>query len=200
VAVDGARLLLAVAAGDRDAFAQLVAQYQRKVYGAVFRYVGNRAIAEELTQDVFVRVLRAAPTYERRARFETWLYRIVFNLCANHAEYGKRRRTLSLDAARAGDDPNAPRETADPNGVEPFEQALSSEIQDTVRAAILELPAQQRAALLLVRYQDLSCQEAALALGLSVEAVKSLLFRGREKLRARLAPYIGDDAVEGNSP
>ncbi len=183
--------MLRVRSGDRTAFAQLVERYQRVVLNSVYRYVGNRATAEDLTQDVFVRMFRAASTYERRAKFETWLHRIVFNLCANAADYGRRRRALSLDL----ESPDSGRaiEVESDDTRTPLDRVESDEVSKVVRAAIEKLPAQQKAALILSRYRSLAHQEIADALDVSVEAVKSLLFRARENLREALAPYLKDE-------
>lgn len=189
----GAALMARIRAGDQDAFAELVDRYQKVVLNAVFKFIGNRALAEELTQDVFVRIFRAAASYERLAKFDTWLYRIVFNLCANAAEYGRRRRALSLDRPAEAADEAAGRaapEPPEPDGETPLERLERDETRHQVREAIGRLPPQQRAALIMSRYQNMPYEEVARALDTSVEAVKSLLFRARENLRERLAPYL----------
>lgn len=185
----GAELMFRVKDGDPEAFAALVSRYQRTVLNVVFRYIGNRAIAEELTQDVFVRVYRARETYERKAKFETWLYRIVFNLCVNASEYGKRRRAASLDEVS----PEGERRSAavtDPGSTTPLEEVEREEMRTRVQEAIEQLPEQQRAALIMSRYQGMQYQQVAEALNTSEEAIKSLLFRARDNLRQRLEPFM----------
>lgn len=179
--------MLRIRGGDTGAFAELVGRYQPAVLNAAARFLGNRAIAEEIAQDVFVRIFKARDSWEPRAKFDTWLHRIVFNLCANAAEYGRRRRTLSLDAL-AGDDDR--RREIDSGALDPLRAMEREETGRRVRAAILALPAQQRAALILTRYHGLAHGDVAESLGTSVEAVKSLLFRAREKLRETLAPDL----------
>lgn len=196
----GAELMARIRDGELEAFSELVERYQRSVQNAVYKYSGNRAIAEELAQEVFVRVFRARLTYERKARFETWLYRIVFNLCANASAYAKRRRAVSLDQS-AGDDTSSTgsspgRALGDPKAGTPLDALENMEIQERVREAILRLPGQQRAALILSRYENKPYQEVSQALGTSVEAVKSLLFRARENLRQALLPYIREDVID----
>ncbi len=187
--VDGADLMLRVGAGDEAAFTELVGRYQQSVLNTVYRYVGNRATAEDLTQDIFVRIFRAAPTYERRAKFETWLHRIVFNLCANHADYGRRRRTISIDQDPVGAT-ERPLELPSDDASTPLDRIEGDEAAIRVRDAIARLPAQQRAAILMSRYQFMPYQEIAGALDVSLEAVKSLLFRARENLKDSLGPYV----------
>lgn len=191
----GADLMIRVRSGDAEAFAALVERYQKGVLNTVYRCIGNRATAEELTQDVFVRVYRARWTYEPKARFETWLYRIVFNLCANAAGVLRRRRTLSLDvvADQEGARGRPGRPLADPAARPPVESIERAELAAAVRRAIAALPDQQRAALILSRYQEMPHVEIAAVLETSVEAVKSLLFRAREKLRVALTPYLQEE-------
>jgi len=190
----GAELMERIREGELEAFSELVERYQRSVQNAVYKYSGNRAIAEELAQEVFVRVFRARLNYERKARFETWLYRIVFNLCANASAYARRRHAVSLD--QAADDTSSTGSSpggalGDPQAGTPLEALENLEVQERVREAILRLPGQQRAALILSRYENKPYQEVSQALGTSVEAVKSLLFRARENLRQMLLPTYG---------
>lgn len=186
---DGAELMLRLAAGDAGAFETLVERYQSTVFNTVRRFLGNRAVAEEVTQEVFVRVFKAAKTYERKAKFETWLHHVVFNLCANAAEYGKRRRALSIDRG-AREDAAAPIDVVAHEDRGPIENLAGAEASRIVRAAIQRLPEQQRAALILSRYECLPYQEIARALDVSLEAVKSLLFRARENLKRMLSSYV----------
>lgn len=190
----GAELMERVAAGDTQAFAALVARYQRPVLNAVYRSTGNRSTAEELTQDVFVKVYNARASYQATARFETWLYRIVFNLCANQVEYRRRRRAASLDAPEFGDEAPASRALADAGAEAPDAGLERRELRERVRGAIARLPDAQRAALILSRFENLPYQEIAAVLETSVEAIKSLLFRARDNLRAALAPEFGEEA------
>lgn len=194
---EGARLMLKVRAGDGDAFADLVRRYHRTVLNAVFRYCGNRATAEELTQDVFVRVYRARDGYEVKAKFETWLYRIIFNLCANAADYGKRRRAISLDRASAGHDGDLRSlPVNDPDAEDPLDRLEQDELSMKLRDCIGRLPDQQRAALIMSRWGGVQYTTIAESLDTTVEAVKSLLFRARENLRQMLLPYLREEVRE----
>lgn len=193
----GADLMMRIREGDRHAFEELVGLYQGTVLNAAFKYIGNRAVAEELTQDAFVRIYRARHTYEPTAKFDTWLYRIVFNLCANAAEYGRRRQTLSLSLGtgngRVDQDEVGDVTPGDPEAATPLQNVQRNELREQVREAIGRLPDQQRAALVMSRYQGMPYQEIALALETSVEAVKSLLFRARENLKGLLVAYVQEE-------
>jgi RNA polymerase sigma-70 factor, ECF subfamily len=190
----GAELMLRFRSGDVGAFDVIVQRYQRSVLNTVFRYLGNRAVAEDVAQEVFVRIFRAARNYESKARFETWLHRIIFNLCANTADYARRRQTLSIDGGPNAFDNARMDIVAHERGA--AETVLAAESVEAVRAAISRLPTQQRAALILSRYESLPYNEIADTLGVSLEAVKSLLFRARENLRDYLAPYLREEACE----
>lgn len=192
----GADLMARIRGGELGAFSELVDRYQRPVLNAVYKYSGNRAVAEELAQEVFVRVFRARSTYERKARFETWLYRIVFNLCANASEYAKRRRAVSLDQPVDDDASLAVGGTIAGTVPTPLQAMERGEVREQVRRAILRLPAQQRAALILSRYENKPHHEVSMVLGTSVEAVKSLLFRARENLRQMLLPYLREEVTD----
>jgi len=182
--------MLRVRAGDPKAFEHLVGRYQRTVLNTIFKFVGNRATAEDLSQDTFVRVYRARESYEPTAKFETWLYRIVFNVCLNAREHRRRRRTLSLVQDERLTSPGS--ERSDPSALAPHQQMVQQEIREAVRQAIAGLPEQQRAALIMSRYQDMTHCDIAAALGITEEAVKSLLFRARQNLKAPLRGVLDE--------
>ncbi len=191
----GAALMMQVRAGDHAAFARLVELHQRTVLNTIFRYVGNRASAEELAQDVFVRVFRARATYEPKAKFETWLFRIVFNVCVNASQYGSKRRALSIeqDGAAFGQDEGEAMQLDDETAGAPLESVEKDEMRARVRDAVARLPPQQREALLMARFSNAAHTEIAEHLHTTVEAVKSLLFRARENLRGMLKPYLREE-------
>lgn len=195
---EGARLMLRARAGEPDAFPELVRLYHRTVLNAVFRFCGNRATAEELTQEVFVRMFRARGGYEVKAKFDTWLHRIIFNLCANAAESGKRRRAVSIerDGRGKGGERTGSLEVGDPNAADPLARLQQDELSMKLHECIRRLPDQQRAALVMSRFGGVRYTSIAEALDTSVEAVKSLLFRARENLREMLIPYLREEARE----
>lgn len=179
-----AQLMLEARAGDAVSFELLLAKYRNPLVGYLSRMVGDRARGEELAQEVFLRVYRARERYEPTAKFATWLYRIATRLALNSIRdhrHEQGRRSLDEEA-----DGRPAIEAVD--GRANREQQLLAEARlDAVRSAIAQLPDKQRAAVVMHKYQELDYQQIAGALGCSVSAVKSLLFRAYETLRQRLA-------------
>ena len=175
--------MLAVQRGDRSAYEQLFEKHVRGVVGFAAQFVGARARAEELAQDVFLQVYRTRARYVPRARFTTWLYRMVTNACLSEvrrADHRTRSRVLDDSASRSVDDLGS---LADGATRSSEDALLSQESLDRLRAALDNLPPQQRAALLLARVEGLSYEEVAEALSCSVSAVKSLIHRATVTLR-----------------
>jgi RNA polymerase sigma-70 factor (ECF subfamily) len=180
----GVGWMLAYQGGDERAFDQLVVAYSPRVFALLTRFLGPAQNREDLVQEVFLRVIRARAEYRPEARFSTWLYRVVFNLCVNESE--RRRPSASLDEqaeAATWRDERAPA---------PEASLAEGEIVRTVRAAIAALPERQRMALVLAKYEELSHEEVARALGTSEKAVKSMVHRAREALRASLGAFLGE--------
>jgi RNA polymerase sigma-70 factor (ECF subfamily) len=192
---DGREIMLAVAAGTPGAFERLVAVYEPRVKAAVARSIRDRSSVEDLAQEVFLRLYRARERYRPTAKFETYLYRIIFNICVNHTQYTARRRALSLDVA-ADDESRAALAPADESVPRPLEALEADERAAQVRRAIETLPDSQRRALVLSRYEGLAYEEIAEVMSLSLQAVKSLLWRARDNVRQRLAPILGDGAAD----
>ena len=187
VARSDAELMLRVKGGDERSFADLLSKHRNPVINYLYRMVQNAAIAEELAQDVFLRVYRARHSYEPTAKFTTWLYRIATHVALNFLRDGRHaRNTAPLD----GPDGEPIRElrVTDPN-VEDRLVARTRTVE--IRRAILTLPEKQRAAVILHKYHDLDYREIAATLQCSESAVKSLLFRAYETLRGRLAHLAG---------
>lgn len=191
----GARLMLAWTGGDESAFDGLVEAYSGQVYALVTRFLGRHSGREDLVQEVFLRVIRARDRYEPRARFTTWLYRIVYNLCVNETQRRGARGHVSIERSSLGaDQPDAgPLEILDERGVGPAESMERDDVVRQVREAIAALPASQRMALVLAKYHDLPYSEIADVLGSSEKAIKSLIHRARETLRATLAPLLAEE-------
>lgn len=174
-------LLSRVAHGDAAAARLLVSGKLPRVVGLAHRMLHDRSEAEDVAQEAFVRTWRQAGTWESgRARFDTWLHTVVLNLCRDRL---RRRREVTGDAVP---------EVADP-APDAIATLVEAERGTAVAAAIAALPERQREAILLVHYQDMSGADASQALGISVEALESLLARGRRTLRARLAGQEADD-------
>lgn len=179
-------LMLRVKAGDAEAFNRLMDKYQKTVVNLVFRFTSDREAAEDLAQEVFLRIYRAAPRYEPRAKFFTYLYQVTLNLCRNAREKSQRRKAQSLDQ---NTDQDRPLDIPDPEGGAdiPLER---KEIAAEVQAAIQELPAEQRELLVLQRFKDLGYEELAGVTGQTVSAVKAKLHRARQALKRKLEPYL----------
>jgi RNA polymerase sigma-70 factor, ECF subfamily len=182
------RLMALVKTGDMDAFRELVEAHQHRVIGTITRMLGDETEAEDLAQHVFIRVWKSAARWEPTAKFTTWLYTILRNLVFNECRRRARHHTHSLEAAIEDDD--HPQQFADGNVKAPDTSLLDTEMQDAIERAIQELPEQQRLAVVMRRYQDVSYEEIAAVLELSVPAVKSVLFRARTELREKLRKYL----------
>ena len=182
----GTRWMLRYQGGDEGAFDHLVEHYSGKLFALLTRFLGPVPQREDLVQEVFLRVIRARERYEPTARFSTWLYRIAFNLCANERERRRASTSLEQDAGEDASSIGWEDERVDP-------PSLALEREDTqtmVQRAIAELPERQRMALILAKYEDCSYAEIARALETSEKAIKSMIHRARENLRAALAPLF----------
>ncbi|MEO8028978.1 MAG: RNA polymerase sigma factor [Bryobacteraceae bacterium] len=179
-----AELMLRVRDGSDTAFALLLERHRTPVVHFLHRMLQNHAVSEELAQEVFLRVYRSRATYEPTAKFTTWLFRIATHLALNWIRDGKKEKGQeSLDqSVSEGMERQVPDRTLT------VEQALLRESRMAeIRGAIESLPEKQRAAVLMHKYQEMEYSQIAKALGCSESAVKSLLFRAYESLRARLA-------------
>ncbi len=179
-----AELMLRVRDGDGASFALLLEKHRNSVVHFVYRMVQDFAVAEELGQEVFLRVYRSRATYEPTAKFTTWLFRIATHLALNWIRDGKRERGQErLDAQQEG----APaRQVSDRKPT--MEASMVYDVKlNQVREAIALLPEKQRSAVLMHKYEEMEYSQIATVLNCSESAVKSLLFRAYESLRARLA-------------
>ena len=185
-----AEIMLAVAAGDEAGYNYLVTKYHRQIIHFLYRMVHNEAVAEELAQEVFLRVYRSRESYRAEAKFSTWLYRIATNLAVNHArdtKYERTAQTLELDApdAESGSMPEVADD--DPN-IE--QRMLRDERMAAIRAQVAALPERQRMAVLMHKYQEMDYRQIGEVLKLSESATKSLLFRAYQTLRERLKEFV----------
>jgi len=186
-------LMLSVREGDDEAFATLVRRFQSRVVGLAYRYIGDRESAEDLAQEAFLRVYKARERYEPRAKFSTWLYRIVVNLCLNEIRWRKGRPAMALAVATETSS-NLNVEVSDNGEPEPIQMMQDAELADTLREIIGTLPENQRIAILLNKYEGLSYLEVAESMELSVMAVKSLLTRARVKIKEKLSPFLREES------
>jgi RNA polymerase sigma-70 factor (ECF subfamily) len=183
-----AELMLRVREGDDVSFALLLERHRGPVVHFLYRMVLNPSVSEELAQEVFLRVYRSRATYEPTAKFTTWLFRIATHLALNWVRDGKKEKGHeSLDEQVADGVDRQVRDRHPNVEQELLYQAKMSE----VRQAIDALPAKQRAAVLMHKYEELEYAQIARALSCSESAVKSLLFRAYETLRSRLAHMAG---------
>jgi len=190
VAETDQELMLRLKAGEQEALDVLVARYRDPVAHLLFRMVHEAAQAEELAQEVLLRVYRARASYKPAARFTTWLFRIATNVGLNALRDGRMRRARETSMEAALETGTELAAMADPAAT--AEQALlARERRDQVRRAVEELPEKQRLAVLLHKYQELDYAEIAEILDCSESALKSLLFRAYETLRVRLKPLLG---------
>jgi RNA polymerase sigma-70 factor (ECF subfamily) len=180
------RLMRLVAGGDTSAFEQLIERHQALVAGTVARMLGSNSDVEDIAQQVFIRVWKSAGRYVARAKFTTWLLKITRNLVFNEMRRAKRHPHLPVQIEPDAEEmPLKDEATATPDAT-----LLQAELQAEIEKAIMLLPDMQRMALVLRRYEELSYEDIADVLDLSVPAVKSLLFRARTELRERLKDYL----------
>jgi len=185
-----AAVMLRVAAGDEAGFNYLVGKYHRAMISFLYRMVHNQAVAEELAQEVFLRVYRSRESYRAEAKFTTWLYRIATNLAVNHArdtKYERSAQNVYLDAPdeESGTTPDVADSTPT------VEQTiLRDERMAAIRARVMELPERQRMAVLMHKYQGMDYKQIGDVLKLSESATKSLLFRAYQTLREKLKDFV----------
>lgn len=180
--------MLAVQQGDLSAFDRLFTRHAAALIAFAGHFVGSRARAEEITQDVFLQVFRNRANYQPTAKFVTWLYRIATNACLSEVRRSEHRHVVR--PSRHDDAP--PFEPADPSGATPEDKVRRQETLSRMRQALADLPEPQRAALLLARVDGFSYEQVAEALSTTVPAVKSMIHRATLALRAAF-PDRGDE-------
>jgi RNA polymerase sigma-70 factor (ECF subfamily) len=186
------RLMLQVRDDDAEAFEELMLRYQTRVVTVLEHLVGRRELAEDLAQDVFLRMYRARKTYVPAAKFCTWLFTITNNVASNAQRSLARSREFNLES------PSEDAKGVNPldhmalaaSGLMPTRQLDKLEMRDVVRSAVAKLNERQRMAVLLNKFEDMGYADIAEAMSLTPKAVKSLLSRARENLRGLLAPYL----------
>ena len=179
-------LMLRVKSGDIAAFEELVEIYQGPVIGTVGKMLGGYSDAEDIAQQVFVRVWKSAERYQPKAKFTTWLFTITRNLVFNETRRRRRKPTVSVDEREE----ESPQIVEDVQTVSPDQKVLQAELEASVDKAIRELPEKQRMAVVLRRYEEMPYDEIGRILSMSVPAVKSLLFRARTQLKDSLKNYL----------
>lgn len=179
-------LMLQLKSGDQHAFQELVERHKLSVLNLCLRFAGNKADAEDLAQEVFIRIFQSAPKYEVKAAFTTWVYRIAVNLCLNHQRRKKIVHFFSLNHKHSSDSQFEDRQPEAPGSEQPDQEFERKELQRLVQDAIQSLPESQKTVIILHRYQELSYQEIAEVLDTTVSAVESRLHRAKQNLKKRL--------------
>ncbi|HUS19989.1 MAG TPA: sigma-70 family RNA polymerase sigma factor [Terriglobales bacterium] len=185
-----AEVMLRVGAGDDAAFDYLVEKFRRPVVSFMYRMAHNQAVAEELAQEVFLRVYRSRTTYAAEAKFTTWLYRIATNLAVNHARDTKSERTAPSVSLDEPDEETGSRLDVADKGLTAEQNLLRQERLAAIKQHVMDLPERQRLAVLMHKYQEMDYREIAEVLKLSESATKSLLFRAYETLREKLKEFV----------
>lgn len=188
------RLMMRVRDDDAGAFEELVRRYQGRLV-RLFHHIGpSREVAEDLTQEVFLRIYRSRAKYEPGAKFATWIFTIAGNVARNAARsHGRRKEVIEADTRRGRDDSEGnllTKMALDASGLMPARLVEGEERAELVRQAVDKLGERQRMALMLSRFENMSYVEIAEAMDLTSKAVKSLLSRARVNLRDALAEYI----------
>ena len=178
--MDEARLIERATHGDAQAFNELMALHERRMYAVAFRMCGTKEDAEDCLQEAMLRIYRAIATFKAQSSFGTWVYRITMNTCLDELRRRKNRPGTSLDdMLEAGWAPSD-------SGDGPEQYSLRTELRVALERMILELPEDMRAAVVLRDIQGLSYEDIARALDANVGTIKSRISRGREKLREKI--------------
>jgi RNA polymerase sigma-70 factor (ECF subfamily) len=183
-------LMEAYQAGDARAFEHLLKKHQRPVFNFINRHVGVDSVAEELFQEVFLRVIKGAATYKRRAKFTTWMYTIARNLCVDHSRRAKHRQAASLDQPMGrGEEGRSLGEVVADKGPGVDRQAIGRQLQGRLQEAIAGLTDDQREVFLMREYMNLPFKEIAEITGCPENTVKSRMRYALERLRQQLEEY-----------
>ena len=184
-------LLNKIKSGDINAFKQLFETYQASIYNLCYRFVGTEEEAEDLCQEVFFKIYRAARTFKHKSKLSTWIYRITVNLCLNYKRKHKRFNFLTLDNTEDKSQ-HKPTDLSIPPADHPDIILEQKEKELIVQKAINSLPKNQRLALILQRYEGMSIQEIAELLDCTASSIQSRLARAKENLAKKLLPYFKD--------
>ncbi len=183
------QLMQKAGSGDRAAFKQLVQKHQRTVTGIIYRYTGNHSEVEDLAQDIFIKIYKAANSYVPRAQFKTWLYKVVANHCLNFFRSQKRKAFISSLDQSLSEEYNPHIERTDEQKKQPELILQQQELHTALKSALSELPERQRMAIILHRFEGLSYKEIATVMGSSLSSVESLIFRAMNNLKEKLNPH-----------
>ena len=186
VSEEDARILRGLRSGIEGAYEELIERYEQQVYGMVYRLLGNQSDASDVVQEVFLKVFRGVATFREQSSLRTWIYRIAVNEANNHRRWFVRHCKLEVPLEETRPEhPNSIEYTPDP-GRSPFEQAMDSETRTLIERALTQINPVFRTAVVLRDVQNLSYEEIAEILQVSLGTVKSRILRGREALRREL--------------
>ena len=185
-----AEVMLRVKTGDDSAFEYLVQKYRRPMVSFMYRMTHNATVAEDLAQEVFLRVYRSRDNYEPSAKFSTWLYRIASNLAVNHARDTRHERAENAVSIDEPDENTGLTVDVPDTSLSAEESILRRERMAAIRQRVQGLPERQRIAVIMHKYQEMDYRQIAEVLKLSESATKSLLFRAYESLRVQLKEFV----------
>ena len=185
-----AQVMLRVKAGDDSAFDYLVQKYRRPMLNFMYRMAHNSAAAEDMAQEVFLRVYRSRENYEASAKFTTWLYRIASNLAVNHARDTRHQRPENMVSLDEPDQNTGLTMDVPDDSLTAEEAIVRRERLAAIRQRVQALPERQRVAVIMHKYQQMDYRQIAEILKLSESAIKSLLFRAYETLREQLKEFV----------
>lgn len=181
--------------GDEEAFQILFNAYAGRVINFAFRFLRSQAEAEDLAQDVFLRVYKSRERYDARLPFKPWLFAIASRLISNRLRDAKRHPHMTMESNSQDDEPHKDRAFTDP-ALTPEESAIRKADAVAVQLALDKLPENQRMAVLLARFEEMSYEDIAQSMDTSVASVKSLLFRARLALKTTLTAYVDQKAAQ----
>jgi len=181
-------LMARIGRGEEDAFEILVNRHQASILNLVYRFIGDRTQAKDLAQEVFIKVWQSAQEYEPKAKFTTWIYRITANLCFNELKSARRKKWFSLNWSDEHGE-HALEEILADSAPSAEDVLLEKERSRRISDALQSLPQNQRMAMILKRYDNLSYQEIAQIIGCSVSAVESLLVRAKRTLQEKIKNF-----------
>jgi len=188
---DDIELMLSFQKGEKSCFEKILEKYEKPLINFIFRTIGDRWAAEDLTQEVFLRIYRSAATYKPLAKFSTWLYKIATDICIDYQRKNKHKHEfVSLDNPVTTEEEEIKREIPDQSTVAPDISIDKKQISEIIQSALFSLPTNQRLALTLRIYENKSYQEISKILGCSISGVESLLFRARQNLKQKLSFLI----------
>jgi RNA polymerase sigma-70 factor, ECF subfamily len=179
-------IMAEVAKGNLSAFREIVESYQNPLLNYIYKYTGDRTAAEDIAQEVFLRVFKTAKEYRPLSSFKTWLFKIATNLCLNELRDNKIHRS-TIDVFELNEAGFVALSEKHPSPVRELE---NRELSSTLKKALKSLPEKQRVALLLHKYSGFSYSEISQMMNCSISAVESLIHRARQSLRKQLTPYL----------